>query len=80
MARFFFTGLAAEAEKRRYFGSEILTHNDITAVQDDIERKCDMHEAQLLHPSRKKVICQLFHILGEPVGGEVCRFPVYFVA
>lgn len=24
------------------------------------------------------MICQLFHILGEPVGGEVYRFPVYF--
>lgn len=41
-------GLAAEAEKRRYFGSEILTHNDITAVQDGIERKYDVHEARML--------------------------------
>lgn len=40
--------LAAEAEKRRDFGPEILTHSDITAVQDDIERKCDMHEARVL--------------------------------
>lgn len=62
--------LAAEAEKRRDFWPEILTHSDITAVQDGIERKHDVHEARVLHPSRKKVICQLFHILGEPVGGE----------
>ncbi|WP_284862757.1 hypothetical protein [Corynebacterium pseudodiphtheriticum] len=27
-------GLAAEAEKRRYFGSEILTHSNITAAQE----------------------------------------------
>ena len=47
-------GLAAEAEKRRYFGPEIRTHSDITAVQDDIERKCDMHEAQKLHPQEKR--------------------------
>lgn len=72
--------LAAEAEKRRDFWPEILPHGDITAVQDGIERKYDVHEARALHPSRKKVICQLFHILGEPVGGEVCRFPVYFAA
>lgn len=62
--------LAAEPEKRRYFRPKILTHNDITAAQDGIERKYGVHEARALHPSRKKVICQLFHILGEPVGGE----------
>lgn len=48
LARFFFMGLAAEAEKRRYFGPEILTYNDITAVQDGIERKYDVHEARML--------------------------------
>ncbi len=63
-------GLAAEAEKSRYFGREILTHSNIIAAQDGIERKYDVHEARALHPSRKKVICQLFHILGKPVGGE----------
>lgn len=42
--------LAAEAEKRRDFGPELLTHSDIPAVQDCIERKYDAHEAQLLHP------------------------------
>lgn len=46
--------LAAEAEKRRNFGPEIRTHSDITAAQDDIERKCDMHEAQLLHSGEKR--------------------------
>lgn len=43
-------GLAAEAEKRRYFGSEILTHRNITAAQDGIERKYDVHEARILPP------------------------------
>lgn len=42
--------LVTEPEKRRYFGSEILTHRNITAAQDDIERKYDAHEAQKLHP------------------------------
>lgn len=46
--------LAAEAEKRRYFGPEILTHSDITAVQGGIERKCDMHEARVLHSREKR--------------------------
>ena len=50
LARFFFMGLAAEAEKRRYFGSEILTHRNITAAQDGIERKYDVHEARILPP------------------------------
>lgn len=72
--------LAAEAEKRRYFWPEILTHSNITAVQDGIERKYDMNEARMLHPLEKKMICQLFHILGDLVDGEVCRFPVYFAA
>lgn len=47
-------GLAAEAEKRRYFEPEILTHSDITAVQDGIERKYDVHEARMLHPQEKR--------------------------
>ncbi|WP_455006088.1 hypothetical protein [Corynebacterium propinquum] len=42
--------LAAEAEKRRYFGPEILIPSDISAAQDGIERKYDVHEAQKLHP------------------------------
>lgn len=46
--------LAAEAEKRRYFGPEILTHRNITAAQDDIERKYDVHEARVLHPQEKR--------------------------
>lgn len=46
--------LAAEAEKRRYFGPEILTHSNITAVQDGIERKYDVHEARALHPREKR--------------------------
>lgn len=46
--------LAAEAEKRRNFGPEIRTHSDITAVQAGIERKCDMHEAQILHSREKR--------------------------
>lgn len=46
--------LATEAEKRRDFGPEILTHSDIPAVQDGIERKCDMHEAQMLHSREKR--------------------------
>ena len=50
LARFFLMSLAAEAEKRRYFGPEILTHRNITAAQDDIERKYDVHEAQKLRP------------------------------
>lgn len=66
-------GFVAKAEKRRYFGPEILTHSDITAVQDGIERKYDVYEARMLHPSRKKMICQLFHILGEAISSEVCR-------
>lgn len=71
--------LAAEAEQCRNFGPEIRTHSDITAVQGGIERKCDMHEAQMLHPA-KKMICQLFHILGALVASGICRFPVYFAA
>lgn len=47
-------GLAAEAEKRRDFWPEILPHGDITAVQDGIERKYDMHEARMLHPQEKR--------------------------
>ena len=46
--------LAAEAEKRRYFGPEIRTHSDITAVQGGIERKCDMHETRVLHSREKR--------------------------
>lgn len=46
--------LAAEAEKRRNFGPEIRTPSDITAAQGGIERKCDMHEAQLLHSREKR--------------------------
>ena len=42
--------LAAEAEKRRYFGLEILIPGYIPAVQSGIERKHDMREAQSLHP------------------------------
>lgn len=38
--------LAAEAEKRRYFGSEILISEYITTGQNGIERKHDMREAQ----------------------------------
>lgn len=47
-------GLAAEAEKRRSFEPEILTHSNITAAQDDIERKYDIHEARVLHPQEKR--------------------------
>lgn len=47
-------GLAAEAEKRRYFGSEILTDSAISAAQDGIKRKYAVHEAQLLHPREKR--------------------------
>ena len=54
LARFFFMGLAAEAEKRRSFEPEILTHSNITATQDDIERKYDIHEARVLHPQEKR--------------------------
>ena len=54
LARFFFMSLAAEAEKRRYFWPEILTHSNITAVQDGIERKYDMNEARMLHPLEKR--------------------------
>lgn len=43
-------GLAAEAEKRRYFGPEILTDSAISAAQDGIERKYDVHEARILPP------------------------------
>lgn len=46
--------LAAEAEQCHNFGPEIRTHSDITAVQGGIERKCDMHEAQMLHPCEKR--------------------------
>lgn len=46
--------LAAEAEKRRNFGPEIRTHSDITAAQDDIERKYDVHEARVLHSREKR--------------------------
>lgn len=46
--------LAAEAEKRRYFWPEILTHSNITAVQDGIERKYDMNEARMLYPLEKR--------------------------
>lgn len=46
--------LAAEAEKRRDFWPEILTHSDIPAVQDDIERKYDAHEARMLHSREKR--------------------------
>lgn len=72
--------LAAEAEKRRYFGPEILIPSAISAAQDGIERKYDAHEARVLHPSRKKMICQLFHILRALVASGICRFPVYFAA
>ena len=47
-------GLAAEAEKRRDFGPEILTSEYIPTGQNGIERKFDMHEAQLLHPQEKR--------------------------
>ena len=43
-------GLATEAEKRRDFWPEILTHSDITAVQDGIERKDYVYKARMLHP------------------------------
>lgn len=46
--------LAAEAEKRRYFWPEILTHSDITSVQDGIEKKYDVYEARVLHPQEKR--------------------------
>ena len=46
LARFFFMGLAAEAEKRRYFGSEILISEYIPTGQSGIERNHDMCEAQ----------------------------------
>ncbi|MDK4326405.1 hypothetical protein QPX54_07805 [Corynebacterium propinquum] len=53
--------LAAEAEKRRDFWPEILTHSDITAVQAGIERKCDMHEAQILHSREKDDLSTISH-------------------
>lgn len=56
--------LAAEAEKRRYFGSEILTHRNITAAQDDIERKYDVHEARMLHPAKKDDLSTISHSRG----------------
>ncbi|MDC7068549.1 hypothetical protein PQG67_06170 [Corynebacterium pseudodiphtheriticum] len=56
--------LAAEAEKRRDFWPEILTHSDIPAVQDGIERKCDMHEAQMLHPAKKDDLSTISHSRG----------------
>lgn len=37
---------AAETEKRRYFGPEILISEYIPTVQSGIERKHDMREAQ----------------------------------
>lgn len=46
--------LTAEAEKRRDFEPEILAHSDITAVQDGIERKYAVHEAQMLHSREKR--------------------------
>lgn len=46
--------LAAEAEKRRDFWPEILTHSDIPAVQDGIERKYDAYEARMLHSREKR--------------------------
>lgn len=46
--------LTAEAEKRRDFEPEILAHSDITAVQDGIERKHDLHEARMLRPQEKR--------------------------
>ena len=46
LARFFFMSLTAEAEKRRYFGSEILISEYSPAVQSGIERNHDMREAQ----------------------------------
>lgn len=53
--------LAAEAEKRHNFGPGIRTHSDITAVQGGIERKCDMHEAQLLHSREKDDLSTISH-------------------
>ena len=50
LARFFFMGFVAKAEKRRYFGPEILTDSAISAAQDGIERKYDVHEARILPP------------------------------
>ena len=50
LARFFFMGLAAEAEKRRDFWPEILPHGDITAVQDGIDRILDVDTPQSWHP------------------------------
>lgn len=57
-------GFVAKAEKRRYFGPEIRTHSDITAVQGGIERKCDMHEAQMLHPAKKDDLSTISHSRG----------------
>ncbi len=56
--------LAAEAEQCRNFGPEIRTHSDITAVQGGIERKCDMHEAQMLHPAKKDDLSTISHSRG----------------
>ena len=50
LARFFFMGLATEAEKRRYFGPETLISEYIPTGQNGVERKLDLHEAHMLHP------------------------------
>ena len=43
-------GLAAEAEKRRYFGPEILISGYIPTGQNGIERKFDVNETRGLPP------------------------------
>ena len=46
--------LAAEAEKRRDFEPEILTHSDITTVQDGIKKNTMCMKPECCTPQEKR--------------------------
>lgn len=53
--------LAAEAEKRRYFGPEILTHSNITAAQEGRKKNTMCMKPECCTPKKKDDLSTISH-------------------
>lgn len=68
--------LAAEAENAAISGRKF-SFSGIFPLVKTVSIKYSMWIQPNHGNPEKKVICQLFHILGTLVASEICRFPIY---